>query len=135
MLYNLFFLKLLHFPAQQLPEFRADNLLFTRCSRLFSPVGPSGHTNRWRGSRRRRPRRSRLPLSSLWRIGEVALLIDGLDRALESAEKRLGSDESTLEVDCAGEFVDLIEVSILAHVVRGDTYHISKPHQSVLSAP
>lgn len=40
------------------------------------------------------------------RSGEVVLLVDGFDGALEAAEEAFGADEGGLEVDCVGEFVD-----------------------------
>ena len=55
-------------------------------------------------------RGAKLTLAHGWGRWEIILFVNSLDSALETAEERLGANESTLQIYCAGELVYYIQL-------------------------
>ena len=107
----------LHRSTQQLPQLGRNNLdhlllllpciVLRYCSRRFGRRTAGIRARGRPGARlaRLRARLGRLPGAQPRRRGKVALLINGLDEAVEALEEGLGADEGGFEVNGAGEFV------------------------------
>lgn len=141
----------LHRPTQQPPQLGRNDLgllllLLPRVVLFRRRLG----RRRTTGIRARRRPGARLPRLRLRgglgrlarpqprRRGKVALLVNGLDKAVEALEEGLGADEGRFEVDGAGEFVYFSVVSVLVGILPkgegGGAYHISGPRQSASDA-
>lgn len=140
-------------PTQQPPQLGRNDLgllllLLPRVVLFRRRLGRHRRTTGIRARRRpgarlprlrlRRGRLGRLARPQPRRRGKVALLVNGLDEAVEALEEGLGTDEGRFEVDGAREFVYFSVVSVLVGIPPkgegGGAYHISGPRQSASDA-
>lgn len=106
MLHKLLLIQHDHLPAQQQAQLRANDLLLLRTHALRNGLAYSGTRIGARsGAGGARLCGGRFALAD-GRGGEIVLLVDGLDGALEAAEEAFGADEGGVEVDGVGELVD-----------------------------